>query len=93
MQNYSKIVKPLTNLTKGYPLTRKTTPITKSDMKYFHHMEPFGERWTLACQNAFEHIIEKLTSFLILGFVNPELPYILHTDTSTIGLEAALYQE
>ncbi|KAL7841512.1 hypothetical protein SRHO_G00252030 [Serrasalmus rhombeus] len=93
VQDYSKIVKPLTNLTAGYPPARKSTQKTKTDAKYFHPKEPFGERWTTACQNAFERIIERLTSSPVLGFANPELPYVLHTDASTTGLGAALYQE
>lgn len=93
VKNYSKIVKPLTNLTVGYPPTRKSPLKAKIDAKYFHPKEPFGERWTPDCQNAFELIIEKLTSSPVLGFANPELPYILHTDASTTGLGAALYQQ
>ncbi|KAL6455421.1 hypothetical protein MHYP_G00361230 [Metynnis hypsauchen] len=93
VQDYSKIVKPLTNLTAGYPPARKSAQKTKTDVKYFHPKEPFGERWTTACQNAFERIIERLTSSPVLGFANPELPYVLHTDASTTGLGAALYQE
>lgn len=29
----------------------------------------------------------------VLGFADPKLSYILHTDASTTGLGAALYQE
>lgn len=38
-------------------------------------------------------IIDKLTSSPVFGFANPKLPYVLHIDTSTSGLGAALYQE
>ena len=38
------------------------------------------------CQNAFEKLIETLTTAPVLGFVDPKKPYILHTDASTTGL-------
>ncbi|KAJ7998720.1 hypothetical protein DPEC_G00207810 [Dallia pectoralis] len=38
-------------------------------------------------------IIGKLTTSPVLAFANPALPYILHTDASSTGLGAALYQE
>lgn len=38
-------------------------------------------------------VIEKLTTAPVLGFADPKQPYVLHTDTSTTGLGAALYQE
>lgn len=44
VQDYSKIVKPLTNLTVGYPPTRKVTKATKLDAKFYNPKEPFGER-------------------------------------------------
>lgn len=92
VQDYSKIVKPLTNLTSGYPPVRKGCVIAKADGKYLNPKDPFAERWTPACQEAFEKIIRKLTSSPILGFADPQLPYTLHTDASTTGLGAALYQ-
>lgn len=45
------------------------------------------------CHFAFETLIAKLTTAPVLGFANPKQPYILHTDASTTGLGAALYQE
>lgn len=93
VEGYSKIAKPLTSLTAGYPPTRKTIKVSKDGTKYHNPKEPFGERWTPACQKSFEEIIEKLTTSPVLGFANPEIPYIIHTDASTTGLGAALYQE
>lgn len=56
-----KIVKPLNDLTGGYPPYLKG-PRTPSPGGYFNPKEPFNERWTPACQRAFDIIIEKLTS-------------------------------
>lgn len=64
------------------------SPKPKYDVK-----QPFNERWTSNCQHAFNTLIEKLTTAPVLGFANPKEPYILHTDASTTGLGAALYQE
>lgn len=93
VKDYSKIVKPLTSLTAGYPPRRKGCKAGPSDGKYLDPKQPFGERWSDACQQAFEGIIEKLTSAPVLGYADPKLPYFLHTDASTTGLGAALYQE
>ena len=93
VKDYSKIVKPLNELTAGYPPLRKRTKTTVNPEKYYNPKDIFGDRWTPACQAAFNTIIEKLTTAPILGFADPKLPYILHTDASTSGLGAALYQE
>ncbi len=93
VKDYSKIVKPLNELTAGYPPLRKHTKTTENPEKYHNPKDLFGDRWTPACQAAFDTIIEKLTTAPILGFADPKLPYILHTDASTSGLGAALYQE
>ncbi|KAI5085922.1 hypothetical protein C0J45_24171, partial [Silurus meridionalis] len=93
VKDYSKIVKPLNELTAGYPPLRKRIKTAGNSEKYYNPKDLFGDRWTPACQAAFDTIIEKLTTAPILGFADPKLPYILHTDASTSGLGAALYQE
>lgn len=94
VKDYSKIIKPLNDLTAGYPPLRKQSSRGKEKTtKCFHPKELFGERWTPECQRAFDEIINKLITAPVLGFANPKLPYILHADASTTGLGAALYQE
>ncbi len=93
VQDFSKIVRPLNDLTAGYPPVRKKTKCAEVNRPYFNPKEPFGDRWTVECQLAFVAIIDKLTAAPILGYADPKLPYQLHTDASTTGLGAALYQE
>lgn len=93
VKDYSKIVKPLTSLTAGYPPKRKGGKVKTNLSGYLNPKEPFNDRWSDKCQQAFEGIIEKLTSCPVLGYADPKLPYFLHTDASTTGLGAALYQE
>lgn len=93
VKNYSKIIKPLNDLTAGYPPLGRKVITSGMHRTYINPKQPFQDRWTDACQKAFENIIEMLTTAPVLGFANPELPYVLHTDASTTGLGAALYQE
>uniref|UniRef100_A0A3B3RBJ3 Gypsy retrotransposon integrase-like protein 1 n=1 Tax=Paramormyrops kingsleyae TaxID=1676925 RepID=A0A3B3RBJ3_9TELE len=93
VKDYSKIVRPLTCLTAGYPPRRKGYKAKVCDGQYLNPKEPFGERWNPACQRAFQAIIEKLTSSPVLAYADPKLLYLLHTDASMTGLGAALYQE
>ncbi len=53
---------------------------------YLDPKEPFGGRWTDDWQQAFETLTVKLTKAPVLGFADPGLPYVLHTDTSTTRL-------
>ncbi|KAL6459833.1 hypothetical protein MHYP_G00315920 [Metynnis hypsauchen] len=98
VKGYSSIVKPLHHLTSGYPPLHKKSkakPLNiRQEMDQYHDpKEPFGSRWTSTCQKAFETVIQSLTTAPVLAFADPQKPYILHTDASTIGLGAVLYQE
>lgn len=95
IENYSTIVRPLTELTKGYPpaqRSRKDIVKGKKD-NYFQVSEPFGSRWTPACDDAFQNIVYKLTHAPVLAFADPAKHYILHVDASLNGLGAVLNQE
>lgn len=85
VEDYSKIVKPLTDLTTGYPPRRKGVKVSFGDGKYLNPKESFGDRWNEECQQAFEDIVHKLTSSPVLGYADPKRPYVLYTDASTTG--------
>lgn len=92
--NYAAIVKPLTELTKGYVPTQKGRKYNKDPTKtYLRDSEPFGERWDQSCTEAFHQIIYCLTHAPVLAFANPGKPYILHVDASLKGIRAVIYQE
>lgn len=92
VKNYSKIVRPLTELTRGYAPVRGKRKVAKK-VEYFHEKESFGERWTDECTEAFHSIIKCLTHAPVLAYADPSKPYILHVDASLKGLGAVLNQE
>lgn len=92
--NYAAIVRPLTELTKGYAPTRQGKKPDKDNCKtYLNESEPFGNRWDQSCTDSFHQIIQCLTNAPVLAFADPKKPYTLHVDASLQGLGAVLYQE
>ncbi|KAI3370606.1 hypothetical protein L3Q82_007175 [Scortum barcoo] len=92
--NYAAIVRPLSELTKGYAPTQRVKKFEKDETKtYLKESEPFGERWDQSCTEAFHKIIHCLTHAPVLAFADPNKPYVLHVDASLKGLGAVLYQE
>ena len=92
--NNSSIVRPLTDLTRGYAPPQKGRP-TKSDptKQFLSKSEPFGDRWNPACAEAFQKIKDWLTNAPVLAFADLTKLYILHVDASFDGLGAVLNQE
>lgn len=92
--NYAAIVRPLSELAKGYAPTQRGKKTEKDHTKtYLKESEPFGERWDQSCTEAFHKIIHCLTHAPVLAFADPNKPYVLHVDSSLKGLGAVLYQE
>ena len=81
--NYAQIVKPLNNLLVGHP-TNKKGKKTKTATPWI---------WGPEQQQAFDLIIEKLTSPPVLAYADYSKEFILNIDASGDGLGAVLYQE
>ena len=77
VRNFATIARPLHDITVGSRKDKKQKP------KFF---------WGDSQQQAFERLKECLVSAPVLAFADPHLPFILHTDASTEGLGAVLYQ-
>lgn len=92
--NYSSIVRPLTELTKGYaPTQRGRKQGLDKNKTYLKESEPFNDRWNQSCTDAFQNIIQCLINAPVLAFADPAKPYVPHTDASFKGVGAMLYQE
>ncbi len=93
IKDYSAIVRPLTELTKGYPPTSGRTKKQADGQPYFKESDPFGERWDDMCISAFNKVIHCLTHAPVLAFADPNKSYVLHVDASMNRLGAVLNQE
>ena len=79
LKGFSSIVRPLNDLLVGIP----TQKGTKKNPKF---------TWGPSQQQAFETVIDRLATAPVLAFANYNLPFKLHTDASSNGLGAVLYQ-
>jgi transposase InsO family protein len=84
IEGYSKIAFPLTSLLQGKDTMKKRGRKAR--------MKATTWKWEAAQQDAFQTLIEKLTTVPVLGFAEFSLPFVVHTDASGTGLGAVLYQ-
>ena len=88
IKDYAKIVKPLNDLLVGHPTNKHAVAEMKKKKK---KASPW--HWGVSEQNAFDTLKAKLSSPPVLAYANFSKPFIVHTDASTEGLGAVLYQE
>ena len=79
IKGFSQIAKPLNSLLEGYVNNKRAKKVQTIP-------------WQLEQQEAFNALQQACMSAPILGYPNPEKPFILHTDASLDGLGAVLYQ-
>ncbi|KAK3726814.1 hypothetical protein QZH41_019605 [Actinostola sp. cb2023] len=82
VQNYAKMVKPLTDLAAGMMKPKKKG--NDSDSQW---------EWSEDCQRAFQETVAALSSPPVLMYPNFTLPFICSTDASQEGLGATLSQK
>ena len=80
IKDFSKIAKPVREVITGLENQSKRTA-----------KKTFIE-WTEAADSAFEHLKKLCMSTPILAYPDYQLPFVLHTDSSSEGLGAVLYQ-
>ena len=56
-----------------------------------HKGQPF--LWTQSCNDAFHQLRRALSEAPVLAFPSPQLPFVLDTDASDVGIDAVLSQE
>ena len=81
IKDFSKIAKPIREVITGLENQSKRT--AKKTLI----------EWTEAADSAFVHLKKLCTSTPILAYPDYQLPFVLHTDSSSEGLGAVLYQE
>ena len=84
VKRYADITRPLTDLLVGHPTKPKGRKKKTVDMTSF--------TWGPEQQTSFETIVSQLTSNPVLAYVDYSKPFTLHTDASSNGLGAVMYQ-
>ena len=85
IRNYARIARPLNDLLVGHSTAKKDKAKRPTAKK-----SPF--EWTDSQQKAFETLKEKLTNPPVLAYADYRCRFKLHTDASSSGLGAVLYQ-
>ena len=85
IQNYARIARPLNDLLVGHCTNKKAKKGKPRTRK-----TPFT--WTETQQDAFDTLRDRLMKPPVLSYADYRLPFKLHTDASTTGLGAVLYQ-
>ena len=83
IKNFSQISRPLTNL----------MPVPSGKKRQKKQKRNHEWHWGEEEEQAFNKLKELLTTAPVLSYPDSDLPYELHTDASSIGLGAVLYQE
>jgi transposase InsO family protein len=89
IKGFAEIARPLNDLLIGHPTKADKTTI-KNKQRKMHKKVPF--KWEKEQQEAFEQLKSRLVEPPILGYADYSLPFKLHTDASSVGLGAVLYQ-
>ncbi|KAL7866135.1 hypothetical protein SRHO_G00113820 [Serrasalmus rhombeus] len=96
VKDFSRICRPLHELLQGSVshASLKTNPGKLIQNKiHVKTTEPFGPRWTVECDAAFDELKTQLTRTPVLAFADTQKSYVLHVDASLDGLGGVLYQE
>ena len=86
IKHFAIIARPLNDLLEGNGTSSKKKGQQKS-----HKKTPFV--WTYRQQKGFETLKVKLSNPTMLAYADYSLPFSLHTDASSVGFEAILYQK
>ena len=87
VKGFAAIARPLNDLLVGLDTNPKASKKRKTCKK-----QALFE-WSEEHQQSFETLIDKLTSPPVLAYADCRLPFSVHTDASTSGLGAVLYQK
>ena len=77
IKGYAKVARPLHELTSGENAKRKNKPV----------------EWNERHQESFEALKKLCSECPVLAYADYSKPFVLHTDASTVGLGAVLYQK